>query len=175
MGLSKGARNSREIYQINRKNVYRLQSIHKNGSIRRRISNRERGAARGSFLSPNLFNSALQEVFNQLNWENKGIKINGERLNNLRFAGDVLIAGSKEEIEEMGNEFIEASKKAGLKANMLKTKMISNAPEEPIRIEGEGIEWGKEVIYLGQRVSFEDRRRKEISTRIKKGRGVFGN
>ena len=134
----------------------------------------EKGVRQGDPHSPNLFNSALQEIFNRVNWGEVGLKVNGERLNNLRFADDVvLIAGSRNEIEEMGNEFLEISRIAGLVANINKTKMISNAPEEPIRIGGNEIEWDKEITYLGQRVSFEDRRRKEISTRIKKGWGSF--
>ncbi len=46
----------------------------------------QRGVRQGDTLSPKLFNAGLEQVFRRLNWENKGIQINGERLNHLRFA-----------------------------------------------------------------------------------------
>ena len=55
--------------------------------------------------SPKLFNAGLEQVFRRLNWDNKGITINGEQLNHLRISDDiVLIGNSCEETEEMLNE-----------------------------------------------------------------------
>ncbi len=48
-----------------------------------------KGVGQGDPVSPLLFNCALDEIFKNLNWENKGIKINREFLNNLRFTDDV--------------------------------------------------------------------------------------
>lgn len=137
----------------------------------------KRGVRQGDPLSSNLFNSVIQEIFDQLNWQTQGIKINGEFLNNLRFADDiVLIAGSGKELEELGKEFAVISKKTGLEINMNKTYILSNAPKQRINIGGqEEVEWVNEVIYLGQLLSFEDRRGKEISTRVKKGWRNFWN
>ena len=47
-----------------------------------------RGVRQGDTLSPNMFNSGLEQVFRSLDWQDKGININGERLNHLRFADD---------------------------------------------------------------------------------------
>ncbi len=47
----------------------------------------------------------LEEVFSHTKWENKGLKINGEIANNLRFVNDVVVISDRiEELEEMGNE-----------------------------------------------------------------------
>lgn len=47
-----------------------------------------------------------------MDWEGKGIKINGRKLSNLRFADDLIIfAGSVEELEIMIAELCAAFKK----------------------------------------------------------------
>ncbi len=65
----------------------------------------QKGIWQGDPLSPILFYCALEEIFRGLNWEKNGININGEYLNNLRFAEDVvLIAKDKEELHTMIEE-----------------------------------------------------------------------
>ena len=55
-----------------------------------------------------------------LNWEKKGIKINGSYLSQLRFTDDVVvIAKSPEELQEMIQEFNEGSLKVGMKMNIM--------------------------------------------------------
>lgn len=77
----------------------------------------------GDPLSPVLFNTALEEVMSEMNWENKGLLINGNRLNNLRYADDIaLIAGSKEELKDMIIELERGGEKAGLKLTQTKQK-----------------------------------------------------
>ncbi len=105
-----------------------------------------------------------------LNWEEKGIKIQGEMLNNLRFADDViLISCSREELQQMANEFEKESKKAGLTMNISKTALLSTSKEEMvIKINGEEIRQVEETQYLGQTVALNNRLDKEISKRIEK-------
>ena len=56
----------------------------------------------GSTLSPILFTAALQEIFKRVDFKEIGININGEWLNNLRFADDiVLFSENEKELEEM--------------------------------------------------------------------------
>ena len=63
-----------------------------------------RGVKQGDTISPKLFNAGLEEIFRKLNWSS-GININGERLNHLRFADDIVIVGETiEEVEEMLRE-----------------------------------------------------------------------
>ncbi len=71
-------------------------------------------------LSPNMFNSGLEQVFRRLKWQDK--------LRNLRFADVVgFLNRSLNELQEMINELQEVSEKVGLKANMEKTKIIINS------------------------------------------------
>ena len=49
----------------------------------------KRGVRQGDTISPKLFPATLESIFRRLNWENKGVKIDGEFLSNLRFADDM--------------------------------------------------------------------------------------
>ena len=51
--------------------------------------NSKRGVRQGDTISPKLF--TLESIFRKLNWENKGLKIDGEYLNHLRFAEDIFL------------------------------------------------------------------------------------
>ena len=98
-------------------------------------------------------------MFKKLNWTNKGIKINGAYLNNLKFADDlVLIAISKEKLKEMIMEININSKILGLEINYNKSAFISNRLQSDIELENNKsyIEYKSEIIYLGQIISFDD-------------------
>ena len=49
----------------------------------------KRGVRQGDTISPKLFTAILESIFRRLNWENTGVKIDGEFLSNLRFADDI--------------------------------------------------------------------------------------
>ncbi len=85
----------------------------------------ERGVRQGDLLSPNLFNAVLEEVFGKLGWEGRGLRINGEHLNNLLFADDVVLIGrSREEIESFGTELAEKSRLVGLEVDWNETRIL---------------------------------------------------
>ncbi len=42
-------------------------------------------------ISPKLSTATLEIIFRRLNWENKGVKIDGEFLSNVRFADDIFL------------------------------------------------------------------------------------
>ena len=48
------------------------------------------GVLQGDTLSPVMFTAAAEEIFKRMNIE-AGININGVRLNNLRFADDIIL------------------------------------------------------------------------------------
>ncbi len=65
----------------------------------------------------NLFNLVLG-VFRNLNGEGEGIKINGQDLNNLHLADDiVLLSNNMYELKSMVEELSRESKKVGLSKN----------------------------------------------------------
>ena len=51
----------------------------------------KRGVRQGDTISPTLFTATLESIFRRLNWENKGVEIDGEFLSNLRFADDIFL------------------------------------------------------------------------------------
>ena len=58
-----------------------------------------------------------------------GIKIAGRNINNLRYTDDTtLMAESEEERKSLLMKVKEESKKAGLKLNIQKTKIMASAP-----------------------------------------------
>ena len=67
-------------------------------------------------------NTGLEEV-------RAGIKIAGRNINNLRYADDTtLMAESKEELKSFLMKVKEERKKAGLKLNIQKTKIMASGP-----------------------------------------------
>ena len=67
-----------------------------------------------------------------------GIKISGRNINILRYADDTtLMAESKEEQKSLLMKVKQDSKKAGLKLNIQKTKIMASGPITSWQIEGE--------------------------------------
>lgn len=136
----------------------------------------KRGVRQGDTLSPKLFTLALEDIFKKMNWTEKGINVNGERLTNLRYADDiVLISQSREELEEMITDLNRESQKVGLTMNLDKTKTMYPGPEIQINVEGTQIERVTEYIYLGQRIELgRSSEKQEIKRRIRAGWAAFG-
>ena len=129
-----------------------------------------RGVRQGDPLSSFLFNCTLESVFREMDWSKKGINVNGEYMNNLRYADDVvLIATSEEELEEMIQELNEKGKMKGLTMNINKTKVLTKGEEnKEIKIDGKKIEV-TEIIYLGQKITLKNNTTEEIDRRIALG------
>ena len=91
----------------------------------------KRGVRQGDTISPKLFTATLESIFRRLNWENKGVKIDGEFLSNLRFADDIfLCTETPQELQQMLQELSDESRQMGLKMNITKTKVmvVDNTP-----------------------------------------------
>ena len=88
-----------------------------------------RGARQGDNISPKLFTfmSATYAIINKINWENKGVRIDGEYLSHLIFADDiVLIANYTSKLQEMLQDIHDISKPVGLKMHLGKTEVMCN-------------------------------------------------
>ena len=82
-----------------------------------------------------------------------GIKIAGRNINNLRYADDTtLMAESEEELKSLLMKMKEESKKAGLKLNTQKTKIMASGPMTSWQIDGETVtdlfSWAPESLQM---------------------------
>lgn len=137
----------------------------------------EKGVRQGDSLSPKLFSAVLESVFRRLDWEEKGMNIDGERFTNLRFADDVVLVSEKcEELEEMINELNRESLKVGLKMNREKTKVLFNpfVEEKTIMIGDLQLESVEEIKYLGKILNKDGTLMPEIVQRIRAGWSAMG-
>ena len=66
-----------------------------------------------------------------------GIKIAGRNSNNLRYTDTTLMAESEEELKSLLMKVKEESKKAGLKLNIQKTKIMAPGPTTSWQIDGD--------------------------------------
>ena len=106
----------------------------------------------------------------RLNWENKGLKIDGEYLIHLRFADDIfLCTETPQELEMMLQKLCEESNLSGLRMNISKTKVMVEDNTQ-IYVNNTQIENAESYLYLGQRFSLRDKNQdKEILRRITAG------
>ena len=83
----------------------------------------QRGARQGCVLSPDMFTLYSEEVMRELK-DMEGIRIGGININNLRYADDtVLIATTKNRLQQLVNTLNEACNRRGMKINIDKQKL----------------------------------------------------
>ena len=88
-----------------------------------------KGVHQGCILSPCLFNFYAEYIMQNagLDEAQAGIKMAGRNINNLRYADDTaLMAESEEELKSLLMKVKKESKKAGLKLNIQKTKIMAS-------------------------------------------------
>ena len=79
-------------------------------------------------------------------------RLPGEIINNLRYADDTtLMAESEEELKGLLVRVKKESKKAGLKLNIQKTKIMASSLITSWQIEGEKVETVTDFIFLGSK------------------------
>ena len=83
-----------------------------------------------------------------------GIKIARRNINNLRHADDTtLMAKSEEELKSLLMKVKEESKKAGLKLNIQKTKIMASGSITSWQIDGETVETVSDFIFRGSKIT----------------------
>ena len=78
-----------------------------------------------------------------------GIKIAGQNINNLRYADDTTLMEESEELKSLLMKVKVESKKAGLKLNIQKTKIMASSPITSWEIDGETVETVPDFIFWG--------------------------
>ena len=104
-------------------------------------------------MSPGLFNFYAKYIMRNAGLEEAqaGIKIARRNINNLRYADDTtLMAESKEELKSLLMEVKEESEKAGLKLNILKTKIMASSPITSWVIDGKTV---AVFTFLGSKIT----------------------
>ena len=87
----------------------------------------------------------------QAGWSTAGIKIDRRNINNLRYTDDTtLMAESKEELKSLLMK--EEHKKAGLKLNTQKMKIMASGPITSWEIDGETVETATDFILRGSKM-----------------------
>ena len=118
----------------------------------------KRGVRLGYTISPKLFTATLESIFKRLNWEHKGVKIDGEFLSNLRFADDIfLCTETPQELQHMLQELSDESRRMGLKMKITKTKVMV-VDNTPINVNNVLIENVQGYLYLGQNTTASRKR-----------------
>ena len=102
-----------------------------------------------------------------------GIKIARRNINNLRYADDTtLMAESEEELKSLLMKVKEKSEKAGLKLNILKTKIMASGPITSWQIDGETV---TDFILGGSKITADGDCSHEIKRHLLLGRKVMTN
>ena len=112
-----------------------------------------KGERQGSILSPCLFNFYAEYIMRNagLDEAHAEIKIARRNINNLRYADDTtLMAENEEELKSLLMKIKEEREKAGLKLNILKTKIMASGPITSWQIDGKTNETVTNFIFLGQ-------------------------
>ncbi|KAK6734511.1 hypothetical protein RB195_017976 [Necator americanus] len=120
--------------------------------------------------------AALQWIMKSLSWEERGIRVDGRFLSNLRFADDIVaFSSSTNEAETMPNELNEVGKRIGLRINRKKTQFMKNAHCEDggVQLEGFQIVETPSYVYLGRSLNMKNDLNEELNKRMRAAWAAF--
>ena len=105
-----------------------------------------------------------------------GIQIAGININNLKYAdGTTLVAESKEKPKSLLMKIKKESKKAGLKLNIQKMKVMASGPITSWQKDGETMETVTDFIFLGSKITLDGDCSHEIKRYLLLGRKAMTN
>ena len=105
-----------------------------------------------------------------------GIKIDGRKINSLRYADDTtLMAESEDELKSLLKKVKEESEKVGLKLNIQKMKIKASGPITSWEIDGETVETVSDFIFGGSKITADGDCSHETKRRLLLGRKVMTN
>ena len=117
-----------------------------------------KGVCQGCILSPCLFNLYAEYIMQNtgLDEAQAGIKIAGRNINNLSHTNNtILMAESKEELNNLLMKVNEESEKADLKLNIQKTKSMAPGPITSWQIEGGKVEKVTDFLFFGSKITVD--------------------
>ena len=118
----------------------------------------------------------MQSIMQNAGWNEAqaGIKIARRNTNNLRYADDTtLLAESEEELKSLLMKVKEESRKAGLKLNIQKMKIMASGTIISGETDGETMETVSDFIFLGSKITADGDCRHEIKKCLCLGRKVM--
>ena len=126
-----------------------------------------------------MFNLLLEAMMScAMNSVEAGVTLNGQILNNLRFADDIdLVAESPYQLQELTDSVHDSSRRFGLRINVQKTKTMTigkQHKELKVRLDGEELEQVTEFVYLGGLITEDGQCTKDIKRRIGLASAMFG-
>lgn len=135
------------------------------------------GVRQGCALSPLLFITVLDAVFDNLQTDNCGInwKFN-KRLCDLEYADDVMLLSNRYvDMQNIITNLDLESRKIGLKINIAKTKtMRINTPHNaPFTINGQDVEETDHFEYLGSMLAKDGGTKHDVESRLRKAKANF--
>ena len=105
-----------------------------------------------------------------------GIKIARRNINHLRYADDTtLMAESEDKLKSLLMKVKEEIKKAGLKLNIQKTKIMASGPITAWQIDGKTVETVSDFIFGGSKITADGDCSHEIKRCLLLGRKVMTN
>ena len=132
-----------------------------------------KGVRQSCILSPCLFKLYAEYIMWNagLDEAQAGIRIARRNINNLRYLDDTtLMAESEEELKSFLMKVKEESKKAGLKLNIQKTKIMASCPITSWQIDRETMETVTDFISLSSKITVDDDCSHEIKRHLLLGR-----
>lgn len=139
-----------------------------------------RGVRQGCILSPLLFNIYSEKIFEEaINSMEKGIKVNGQFINNVRYADDTtLMAHTVEDLQELVDAVANHSQNFGLNINVAKTKYMiisktTSTQNSNITVNGANVEKVTRFKYLGCQLNDKWDCDNEVRCRIEMARSAF--
>ena len=104
-----------------------------------------------------------------------GIKMVGRNINNLRYADDITLAESEEELRSLLMKVKEESEKVVLKLNIQKAKIMASGPITSWEINGETVETVSDFILGGSKITADGDFSHEIKRHLLLRRRVMTN
>ena len=136
-----------------------------------------KGVRQGCILSLCLFSLYAEYIGNAgVDEAQAGIKIVKRNINNLRYADDTtLMEESEEELKSLLMKVKEESKKAGLRHNIQKTKIMASGPIISRQIDGETMETMTDFNLGGSKITADGDCSHEIKRQLLLGRKAMTN